>query len=333
VSTCDAPPSRIGFVGAGSVAKRHVATLLGFDDVVVQAVADPDGERARSLAALCGAAGVYESFLDMFDLEELDALYVCVPPFAHGAPELAAAAAGLPFFVEKPIAIDRATAEAVAEAVREREVLTATGYHWRNLDTLDRALELLRSRPPRLLAGWWLDKVPPPPWWQRRDSSGGQIIEQATHAIDLARVLCGEVAQVFAADARTDRPAYPGCDVHDVSAATLRFSSGAVGTLASTCLLGWKHRAGVQVFGDGMAMELTEEALVVDTGSGPAVHPARGDAKVLVDRDFLDVVRGRRSVVRVPYEDALRTHRVACALARSAEEGRPVDLEPMANHG
>jgi predicted dehydrogenase len=269
----------------------------------------------------------------MLDLEELDALYVCVPPFAHGAPELAAVEAGLPFFVEKPIAIDLSTAEAIAEAVRDRDLVTAAGYHWRNMDTFDRALELLRSRPPRLLAGCWLDKVPPPPWWQRRASSGGQIVEQATHAIDLARALAGEIVQVFAADARTDRPCFPDCDVNDVSAATLRFASGAVGTLTSTCLLGWKHRAGVQVFGDGLAMELTEESLVVDTGTGPATHPARGDAKVLVDRDFVDAVRGGPGAVRVPYEEALRTHRVACALARSAEQGRPVDLELVDSHG
>jgi predicted dehydrogenase len=332
-SAGDGRPSRVGFVGAGSVARRHAATLLGFEDVVVQAVADPDEEQAGAFAALSGAAGIYESFLGMLDREELDALYVCVPPFAHGPPELAAVAAGLPFFVEKPIAIDIATAEAVAAAIQDQHgnLVTATGYHWRNLDTLDRAQELLRRRPARLLAGCWLDKVPPPRWWQRRDRSGGQIVEQATHAIDLARALAGEVVEVFAADAHTDRPGFPDCDVRDVSAATLRFASGAVGTLASTCLLGWKHGAGVQVFGDGLAMELTEEALVVDVGAGPSRHPARGDAKVQVDRDFLDAVRGRWNAVRVPYEEALRTQRVACALARSAELGRPVELGPVGN--
>jgi predicted dehydrogenase len=328
-------PARVGFVGAGGVARRHAATLRGFEDAVVRAVADPDEGRASALAAQSGAAGVYPSFLDMLEVEELDALYVCVPPFAHGPPELAAVAAGIPLFVEKPIAIDLAVAETVAAAIADQDgkLVTATGYHWRNLDTLDRAQDLLRDRPPRLLAGRWLDKVPPPGWWQRRDRSGGQIIEQATHAIDLARALAGEVVQVFAADARTDRPGFPDCDVQDVSAATLRFASGAVGTLACTCLLGWKHRAGMEVFGDGLVVELTEEALVVDVGTGPTVHPARGDAKVQVDRDFIDAVRGRRNVVRAPYQEALRTQRVAWALARSAEELRPIELEAVGRRG
>jgi predicted dehydrogenase len=318
--------TRVGFVGAGNVARRHVATLLSLGDVEIAAIADPDAGRARALAAAAGGAAVYANHLDMLERKRLDALYVCVPPFAHGPAELAAVEAGLPLFVEKPIAIDLDTAETIAGAVADRGLVTAAGYHWRNLDTFERALELLRERPARLVLGCWLDKVPPVSWWCRRDGSGGQMVEQATHAIDLARALAGEVVGVYAAEARTERAAFPDADVSDVSAATLRFAGGAVGSLSSTCLLGWKHRAGVQVFGDGLALELTEEALVVDDGSGPLTRPARGDAKVLVDRDFIDAVKGGPNRVRVPYGEALRTHRVACALARSAEEGRPVDL-------
>jgi predicted dehydrogenase len=330
---------RVGFVGAGNVARRHVATLLGLGEVEVAAVADPDVERARALAASAGrgsgpgnAVAVYGDHLRMLEREELDALYVCVPPFAHGPPELAAVEAGLPLFVEKPIAIDLDTAETIAAAVRERGLVTAAGYHWRNLETFERALELLHDRPARLVVASWLDKVPPVAWWCRRDGSGGQIVEQATHAIDLARALVGEVTQVYAAESRTERAAFPDADVNDVSAATLRFASGAVGSLSSTCLLGWKHRASVQVFSDGLALEVSEEALVVDTGSGPRAWPDRGDAKVRVDRDFIDAVKGGLNRVRVPYQEALRTHRVACALARSAEEGRPVELTPAGAH-
>ena len=50
----------------------------------------------------------------MLDAEGLDAAYVCVPPFAHGAPELAVFERGLPFFVEKPLAADLETAEQIA---------------------------------------------------------------------------------------------------------------------------------------------------------------------------------------------------------------------------
>src|SRR6266516_7255360 len=95
-------PTRIGFVGAGAVATRHARTLAGFDDVQVVAVADPAVERAGRLAGEVGASA-YDDWRPMLERERLDALYVCVPPFAHGPPELAAVEAGLPFFVEKPL--------------------------------------------------------------------------------------------------------------------------------------------------------------------------------------------------------------------------------------
>ncbi|MGH2813878.1 MAG: Gfo/Idh/MocA family protein, partial [Actinomycetota bacterium] len=96
-------------VGAGAVAARHVRTLLAMDRVEVAGVADPALERARELAGSAGAAA-YPNHMELLDAERLDAVYICVPPFAHGAPELAAIEAGLAFFVEKPVAIDQETA-------------------------------------------------------------------------------------------------------------------------------------------------------------------------------------------------------------------------------
>src|SRR5919204_6095238 len=134
----------------------------------------------------------------MLEREALDALYVCVPPFARGAPELAAIDAGLPLFVEKPVAIDLPTAEAIAGRLERRPVVTCAGYHWRWLDTFERARDLLAANPARLALCSWLDKVPPPAWWLRRGGSGGQTIEQTTHVLDLARALVGEVVEVHA---------------------------------------------------------------------------------------------------------------------------------------
>jgi predicted dehydrogenase len=316
---------RIAFAGAGAVATRHAAALGTFDDVQVVAVADPLTERAEALAAGWGAA-VHRDVDDMVQRTRPDALYICVPPFAHGPPEAAAIDAGVPFFVEKPLACDLETAETIAAAVARRGLVTATGYHWRYFDTVERAAELLVDRPARLAIGSWLDKVPPPLWWSTRANSGGQVIEQATHVLDLARVLVGDVAEVSALAARTPRTAYPDADVDDVSVATLRFRSGAVGTLAATCLLQWKHHAALQLFADGLALELSESDLVVDTGSGAVRETPQIDAKTRSDRVFLDAVRGGDNQVRTAYAEALETHRVACAVARSAEQRRPVAL-------
>jgi predicted dehydrogenase len=262
----------------------------------------------------------------MLERARPDALYICVPPFAHGEPEAAALDAGVPFFVEKPLACDLETAEAIAAAVARSGLITATGYHWRYLDTVERAAALLRERPPRLVLGFWLDKVPPPAWWSMRANSGGQVIEQATHLLDVARILVGEVEEVSAISARTPRIDYPDADVDDVSAATLRFAGGAVGTLAATCLLRWKHQAALQLFADGLAVEVTETDLTIDSGDGAFREVPRVDAKTQSDRVFLDAIRSGENHVRTAYPEALRTHRLACAVSQSAEERRPIVL-------
>ncbi len=85
--------TRLGFIGAGGIAMRHTKVLLDFPDVFIAAFADSSLNRAQELAALASAKA-YADFRQMLDREQLDALYICVPPFAHGEIERAALGAG-----------------------------------------------------------------------------------------------------------------------------------------------------------------------------------------------------------------------------------------------
>lgn len=315
---------RIGFVGAGGVAARHAAILAGFPDVELVGVVDPDTERATSFAAAHRIRA--DPTLGELLRNGVDAVYVCVPPFAHGEPEAAAAACGAAVFVEKPLALDVGVAEVVAAQLAAAGVATAVGHHWRYAATVRMAARVLEGRALRLVSGSWLDKVPPVPWWSRLDLSGGQLVEQAVHVLDLARLLAGEVAEVHAiADARppTDEE---GADLDGASAAILRFSSGAVGTLAATCGLSWKHRAGLEICADDLVLGVGEDWLEVrDPGEARRYTVDPDEAKVAADRAFIDAVLGRPAEV-VDYAEALRSHRLACALAASVTAGQPMTL-------
>jgi predicted dehydrogenase len=72
---------------------------------------------------------------------------------------------------------------------------------------------------------------------------------------------------------------------------------------------------------------MSEFELMVDVGQGRPVRRAQGDPFVREDRDFIDAVQGKPNRVRVPYLEAMRTHRLASAAARSASEGRPLRLD------
>lgn len=311
-------PTRVGIVGAGNVAARHADVLSGFPDVTIAGIADTDPLRAQALASRHGSPA-YGHHAELLDAGDLDAVYVCVPPFAHGNPERDILSCNLPIFVEKPLALDLGTAQAIADEIDRRGLPSAIGHHWRYLDVLDQARDLLAGRPVRLALGYWLGKVPPVAWWLNPRMSGGQTVEQAVHVLDLARLLVGEVTMVHAVPAEnvTD-------EVDRATAAVMSFAGGATGLLATCCLLDRKHRAGLEVHAEGIALEISETELVIDGGERV---PDSGSAKIAVDRAFIDAVQGKEADVRAPYREALRTHRLALALARSARERRPVMLD------
>jgi predicted dehydrogenase len=318
----------IGFVGAGGVAVRHARHLAQLEDVRIVAVTDPVAAAAQSFAEMTGAAPV--SDLDGLLNTSPDAVYVCVPPHAHGPVEEQVLGAGAALFVEKPLAADLPTAERIADAARKAGVVTAVGHHWRYSAAVDLVRELLDGRPVRLVVGSWIDRVPPVPWWSRRELSGGQIVEQAVHVLDLSRMLCGDVVEVDAY-ANSAPPGTPGADVDGATVAILKFRSGAVGTVSAACCLEWKHRAGLELHADGLSVAIHEDRVIATTAQGPVEHRLQpDDAKLAADRAFIDAVVGdgaARGGILVDYDEALRTHQLACAIADSAAQGRPVRVD------
>ncbi|TDD16693.1 Gfo/Idh/MocA family protein [Nonomuraea diastatica] len=315
--------TRIGIIGAGNVAARHADVLSGFPDVTIAGIADTDPRRAEALASRHGAPA-YGGHADLLAAGGLDAVYVCVPPFAHGTPEFDVLSYNLPIFVEKPLSLDLPTAENISSEIGRRSLPSAVGHHWRYLDIVEQARDLLAGRPVRLALGHWLDKVPPVGWWLQASMSGGQIVEQAVHVLDLARLLVGEVTMVHAVPSESSGTGENG-EVDRATAAVMRFAGGAAGLLATSCLLTHQHRVGLEVCAEGIALEVGETRLLVD---GRRAIEDDGQAKTRVDREFVNAVQGREADVRVPYREALRTHRLALALARSAAGRAPVFVEP-----
>jgi myo-inositol 2-dehydrogenase/D-chiro-inositol 1-dehydrogenase len=313
---------QVGLVGAGAVGARHARTLTGFDDVRLLGIYDPRASVGKVLADELGVHAF--GGLDALLRAEPDAVWLCVPPFAHGDLEMSVADAGLPFFVEKPLAADVRVAQRVADVVAAAGLATATGYHWRHLDTVDRARQALSGTLVRLVEARWWGTTPPPVWWSRQDLSGGQVVEQATHVLDLVRVLAGEVVEVIGAAAPS---LAEGRDVPDATAAVLRFDSGAVGTVSTSCVLPAPTAAALGVVADGLSVHLTETSLRVCNRDGEERVEPTVDARRAVDRAFVDVLHGRPAPPGlVDVAEALRTHHLACGVAEAVRTGSVVRL-------
>ena len=203
----------------------------------------------------------------------------------------------------------------------------AVGYKFRALDTLDRARELLAERPPRMVLAAWHDSLPPPPWWRRAAQSGGQVVEQATHLLDLARYLVGEATVLAGLGGQWPRADALDSDVPDVSSALLQFQTAAgpiPGLLSATSLLRGHQAIELQLVCEGRVVRVSERALVVETGRETQEMLSAVDPFRVEDLAFLDAVRAADPArVLCSYGDALETHRLACdvrdALARRTE--------------
>jgi predicted dehydrogenase len=223
---------RAAFVGAGGIAGNYLETLDGIEAADVVAVCDLVEERARDAADPRGAA-VFTDVEALFREANFDALFVCVPPFAHGDPERLAAERDLDLFVAKPVARTVETGAELASVLAQSDGITQVGYMWRYADAVDRARGILDGRDLGLLDGRVWVGVPPADWWGTESRSGGQVVEQATHVYDLLRYLGGDVERATGTGGRPlDTRAV---DFEDVTSVSLTHAGGAVGHVSTTC--------------------------------------------------------------------------------------------------
>jgi myo-inositol 2-dehydrogenase / D-chiro-inositol 1-dehydrogenase len=306
---------RIGVIGTGAIASRHLSALatLGQAEVVAHLATSQD----KADAAARRNGGVGFSSLDAFVRQgRPDVVFVCVPPHRHGAIEDRLIDDGIPFLVEKPMSAGAEPAERIAERIAGCRPIVAVGYQWRALDHVAAARGALAGRDIRMIIGEYHVGTPTTPWWRRRAESGGQFVEQTCHLIDLARVFAGEAEVAAALGANFARTAFPDADIAGVSAALLRYRSGAVGVFSATAVLPKPASVGLRVVCDGLEVSITLSETIIFDADGTRAFPATENPYVRQNAGFLDAVAtGDPARVYCSYSDALLTHRTCLEIA------------------
>lgn len=331
---------RVAVVGPGFIAQRHLEVLTSEPGVELVGIQARRLGAAEETARRFGGRP-YDRLDAMLDRERPDAVWVCVPPGQHGALELKLLERGIHLFVEKPLAADLETPVRIGEAIEAAGVVAGVGYHWRAMDTLREVDQVLTTNPARLVTGHWHDSMPGVAWWRDEAASGGQMVEQATHLVDLSRRLVGEATVIAATADHHDHPEHPDMDVADVSAALLRYESGPTGAFTATCILGGTSAQELRLFCDGLAITIRQQGVTYEDGLSKAVTatdgftgsrqwgvtatrfvPTGNDPFRDEDRAFLDAIRtGDRSRLFSSYSDALHSHRLTCAIRDAARSG------------
>ena len=114
---------RVGVIGCGGMGRDHIRRLTEkIQGAEVVAVSDVFEESARKAAEICGAK-VYADSKELINAENVDAVFIVSPGFAHVDSLLQAIEAGKRIFCEKPLCT---TAEDCLKVVKAEE---AAGKH------------------------------------------------------------------------------------------------------------------------------------------------------------------------------------------------------------
>ncbi|MGH3872524.1 MAG: Gfo/Idh/MocA family protein [Pseudonocardiaceae bacterium] len=184
----------MGVVGIGEQTTKHLLpALLTMPEVRITALVDPLRERRDALANRIGVSSGFDSVTQLLAEGEVDAIVAACPPQAHEQISVAAIAARVPVFVEKPPAVSTATLVELADAAAESGVVTGVGMNFRWAAPVRRIHALLDYGAyghPTVIAIRHVASKPRAPMWGL-SLLRSLLLAQAIHPVDLLLRLAG----------------------------------------------------------------------------------------------------------------------------------------------
>lgn len=312
---------KLGFVGTGGIAQGHMQRLSQMEDVEMTGYVDVVAERAQKAADDFGGKA-YDNFQSMFDSAGLDGVVICTPPFAHGDIELAACKAGIHILLEKPVARDIEMAKPILEAIKASGITTIVAYKYRWDDHVIQAKQMLADKKIGLVFGNFWGGTPGAPWWRVQAQSGGQMVEQTTHIVDMARYLCGDINTVAAFETHlVMHEALENYDIADAATANFIFDSGAIGNISNTSMLKDWGQSSLRVMAHEFTLAIAGHNLSWVGAEGSGEYTLQSDGYAGEDRAFVKAIQGDKSEVYADYEQGMKSLAVSVAVSKSAEQG------------
>ncbi|CDM64609.1 Gfo/Idh/MocA family protein [Pyrinomonas methylaliphatogenes] len=241
------------FMGkAHSNAWRQVARFFDVPiEPVMKVICGRNGTEVRKAAEKYGWQEHATDWREVIERKDIDIIDICTPGDSHHDIAVAAAEAGKAILCEKPLANTLAEAERMLAAVERAGVTHMVCHNYRRAPAVALAKELIeRGELGQIyhyrgtyLQDWIVDPNFPRVWRLERAKAGsGALGDIASHSIDLARYLVGEITEV-ASLLETfikERPSPDDptkrlpVDVDDAALALCRFENGAIGTIEAS---------------------------------------------------------------------------------------------------
>ncbi|MEV5778221.1 Gfo/Idh/MocA family oxidoreductase [Streptomyces antimycoticus] len=239
-------------------------------------VADEVPGRAEEAAGRYGFATAVRDWQEVAADPRIQAVSIAAPNFLHREIGIAMARAGKHIWIEKPVGLTADDARAVAAAVAEAGVQGAVGFNYRNAPAVQTARAMIAAGEigtvtharVRLFSDYAAHPEGALTWrYERARGGSGVLGDLASHGVDLARFLLGEIdtltadTAVFVPERARPTGATAGhtratggelgpVENEDYVSCLLRFASGARGVLeACRVSVGEQNTYGFEIHG------------------------------------------------------------------------------------
>jgi len=312
MTTLSESPS-VGIIGLG-YGRAHISAFQA-NGCRVTALCQRDEAAAKTIADRYGVPQVFARWEEMLDRARPDIVVIATPPHLHHPIALQAFAAGAHVLCEKPLAMNRAEAQAMVDAAARAGRVGMTGFNWRFPAAMQQLHATLADggvgRVFHLAARWYgsrlADETVAPTWRMDRAQAGhGAMGDSGVHVIDLIRWNFGEFTRVVV-DAGVAYPARsaPGvnrlADADDHCVVMAELASGAQATLMVSRVAHATNGQTLEAWGSGGALSYRlardgarwfEGELRASRGSGgfQPVAPSRTPPAAAGEGDPTDVI-------------------------------------------
>lgn len=330
---------RIGVLGAGRIGQIHAENAsFRVPGAEVVVVADVVRSAAESCAAKVRAKKATDRAEEVLADRSVDAVLIATSTDTHARLISEAARAGKHIFCEKPIDFDLEKIDAAIAEVEKAGVLFQIGFNRRFDPSFLKARELVQGGKigkPHLLRVTSRDPKPPPIEYVK--VSGGLFTDMTIHDFDVARWMMGEeVEEIYASASNLVDPAIREVGDVDTAVLSLRYGSGALGSIDNSRRAVYGYDIRVEVFGSEGVVHvgnLPPTGVTVGstggyTSDGPLFWFVERFEQAYVNelRHFVDCVQKGVKPSAGP-NDGRAPLLLARAANRSLAERRPVKVE------
>lgn len=230
----DAPPLRWGVLGTGWIAERFVFALHHHTHQQVVAVGSRSFSSAKEFADRVGVRRAHGSYADLVADTEVDVVYVATPHNHHRNHALLALDAGKHTLVEKPVGLNAAEAQEIADRAASQGVFCAEALWTFFLPRNDVIRQLLDDDvlgSVRTVLADNGERLPTTHRIYRHDLAGGPLLDLGTYPISFVNWVLGRPDEIVAIGQDV-----PGGEVNGQVSAVLRHLGGAQSTISTTMM-------------------------------------------------------------------------------------------------